>query len=318
MSTDPRLYRQLLLRAPHEGRAEVLAQELGISPSTVYRLLKRAIRDKALVRMSECAYGAGDSYGVFVDHIDTAYGGFSPSFSLSRWGPSAENQAPVGHPRLAPGWTNTGTACTVVLLPPLPPELVAKAHHWGNHAWKVDEHSDHGTAQFTIGAAQASVILRLRNRPYPDGTEHLVPKFQEAEARAWLRELVAAYPGLRAVDRLIWHPDPKAQESRTPLPSGELVKRIHGVEAVAKERVGPATETNNSPPGPAIETAGIEEARKIAKAPFLLDDVVNRLAALETASKEGFEKIASILERILGQKEPQGPTPPPDDRRGYG
>src|SRR3972149_5995870 len=101
------------------------------------------------------------------------------------------------------------------------------------------------------------VVLHLRNRPYPDGMEDHVPRFQRAEAKAWAQELVNAFPGLRLIDRPIWHPDPKAQEPRPPPPSGELVKKILGVEKVARERVGPATETNNSPPGPSLETAGI-------------------------------------------------------------
>ncbi len=325
MSTDPRLYRQFLLRAPHEGRAGVLAREFGISASSVYRLRSRAIREGALQALGECAYTPGPNYAVFVDHIDTAYGGFLNSHQLSERGLRPDTQTRAqGPPRLAPGWVNTGSQVTYVILLPLPAELASKMVHFGR-VFRHQEPSDHGTAQFYAGKNAASVVLHLRDRPYPDGMEAQVPKFQEAEARAWIQEIVNAFPGLKVVNRPIWHPDPKAQESRTPLPSGELNKRILGVESVGRAKVGPATEVNDSPPGPSLETAGVEEARAVARAPFVVEDIKKDIESVKTAMGElasAFHDFADAFRAAFPAtpKPPEGsgPAPPKDDGRGYG
>lgn len=326
MNTDPRLYRRLLLRAPAEGRVQILTKEFGVSPATIYRLIKKAISDGAIVRLGECAYSAGPQYHVFVDHIDTAYGGFSDSHLLAQPGLPTENHVPATRLRLAPGWVNTGAQCTYVILPPVPPDLATRLLHFGR-SWRYSAPSDHGTAQFYVGKNGASVVLHLRNRPYPDGMEDHVPRFQRAEAKAWAQELVNAFPGLRLIDRPIWHPDPKAQESRTPLPSGELVKRILGVDEVARERVGPATETNNSPPGPSLETAGIEEARQVAQAPFVLDalrkeqsEIRASLTQLADAYREQTETLKAIRDALAPKPEPAPALPAikDEDRMAYG
>lgn len=315
MGFDPRLYRKFLLLAPHEGRAGVLAARFGISLSTVYRIIRKALLDGALIRLAECAYSAGPQYPVFVDHIDTAYGGDSEFQQVPQPGLSPDTQPSA--PRLAPGWVNTGAQCTFVLLPPVPPELAACLLHFGR-SWRYSLPSDHGTAQFYVGKNGASVVLHLRNRPYPDGMESQVPRFQQAEFRVWVQEIVNAFPGLQVLNRPIYHPDPKAQESRTPLPSGELTKRILGVEQVARERVGPATETNNSPPGPSLETAGIEEAKIVAQAPFVLEDLRRDLAALRV-TVDGLGNAMRDLVGILKPKPEQTPPLPREpDWRGYG
>lgn len=316
MRADPRLYRKFLLLAPQEGRVQVLAERLGVSPASIYRFLHRAIKDQALVRLGECAYSTGPHYSVFVDHIDSAWGEVSDSHSLlSEPRLSRDNQRRAV--RLLPGWISTKAECTWVILPPVPPDLATRLLRWGR-SWRYQEKSTHGTAQFYVGKNGASVVLHMNHRDYPDGLEAQVPKFQRSEFRSWIGELLEAYPGLKVLDRPIFHPDPKAHESATPLPTGELVKRIAGVAWVPREKVGAATEINSSPPGPALETAGIEEARAVARAPFVLESLRQDLAQLKE-TVDGLGNAMRDLVGILKPKPEQTPPPPREpDWRGYG
>jgi len=296
-----------------------LAARYGISVSTAYRLRKKALHDGALTRLGECAFTVGPKYAYFVDGIDTGLWGENVATPVSQSGLSRESQGRAPETvRLASGWVHTGACCTWVILPPIPPALAARTQPFGNGTYRYQEKSHHGTAQFYAGKNGASVVLHLVNRSYPDGLESQVPRFQNAEAREWIQELLAAYPGLKVVNRPIWHADPKAHESHTPLPSGELAKRILGVEQVARERVGPATEINNSPPGPSLETAGIDEARAIAQAPFVLEDLRHDLAALK-GTVDGLGNAMRELVGILKPKPEETPPPPKEpDWRGYG
>lgn len=321
MGTDPRLYRQFLVDAVREGRMPILAAKYHLSVSTAYRMRKKALLDGALTRLGECAFTAGPKYAHFVDGIDSGLWGESDTFKLSQPGLSAESQGRAPETvRLASGWVHTGACCTWVILPPIPPALAARTQPFGNGTYRYQEKSHHGTAQFYAGKNGASVVLHLVNRDYPDGLESQVPRFQNAEAREWIQELLTAYPGLKVVNRPIWHADPKAHESQTPLPSGELTKRVLGVEQVARERVGPATETNNSPPGPSLETAGIEEARAIAQAPFALADLRRDLLAL----KETVDGLGNAMRDLVGILKPKPEATQPekpfdaDARRSYG
>ncbi len=310
MNPDPSFFRRFLLRLVDEGHAAILAGEFKVSPAQVYRLIRHAIDKGAIERLGECAYSAGEKWPVYVDHIDTAYGGDNLNSQLSKPMLSAENQGRA--PRLLAGWTNTGSECTYVLLLPVPPELATKFRHWGR-AWLHQESSRHGTAQFYVGKHAGSVVLHLAHRDYPDGLEDQVPKFQRAEFRDWMQEILDAYPGLQVVNRPIYHPDPKAQESRTPLPTGELVKRIEGVTWVPKEKVGPATQVDSSPPGPAVETAGIEEARAIARAPFELASLSARIDSLVAEMNGLGTQVSRLVDLLTPKPEGSGPTPPKDD-----
>lgn len=307
MGYEPNLLRRIIRLSIKDGRASAIAKETGKSTATVYRYLSYAVERHALDHPAECVYTPSSNFESFVDHIDTAYGGLSDSERPLEAGLGPESQATARGVRLAPNWTMTGWQRTYYIQHPIPPEFVVQFVKWGR-SWRWQKKYPVGTAQFYLDKqGGGSVVLHLSDVWIPDGMEGRVSEVCDSILRAWIRQIIDEF-GLRVWNKPVDHPDPKAKESKTPVPSGELRKAILGVDAVPRERVGPAFQTDNSG-GPALEGAGVEEARAVARAPFVLDEVVNRLAALETASKEGFEKIATILERLFPKESPQGPAP---------
>lgn len=306
MGYEPNLLRRIIRLAIKDGRASAIAKATGKSTATVYRYLSYAVEHDALNRSAECVYTPSSKFENFVDHIDTAYGGFSDSHGLSEGGLNRENQAQARGVRLAPNWTMTGWQRTYYIQHPIPLEFSSLFVKWGN-AWRWQKKYPQGTAQFYLDKhGGGSVVLHLSEVWIPDGMEGRVADVCDSLLRAWIRQLIDEFD-LRVWNKPVDHPDPKAKESKTPIPSGELRKAILGADAVPRERVGPAFQTDNSG-GPALEGAGVEEARVVARAPFELASLRADIAQLKE-SFDGMGNSVRELVKILKGDAPQGVAP---------
>jgi len=306
----------LALDAVQDGDTRRLARKYRVTRSTIYRWLQ-ILADAGVLRktLGECAYAKGEKWSEWFDGIDSdrwttqAGSGDSQDSQNHYLVGSTKMRMPPKSPRLASGLRLENPRRLYELVAPIPPDLLrllrpfARCRDGRIASWAGEVHYPHGTAQFHVGERRGTVQLILKRQYFDDGTVGKDPSEVEAwmdKVYAWWARGVERDLGVKLTARGLPIPDPRARGRPGALSTGHLEKSLEDVEAVGRAALSETARTDDSPPGPSVDTVDLNEAQRLARAALSggLEGIEQRLAAIQEAMAKDREEIVRSLQHI--------------------